>query len=103
MTFPARTLSDSSQILRTVEEAGADFIAIEEGQFWDDGLVRVAEGLVGKQVVVIINGLNQDYLGRPYSEKAHYLLHTFYTDRKLEMTHTVNQIWNEITMSTMVS
>ncbi len=49
-----------------------------------------------------VQALYKDYLGRPYSEKAHYLLHTFYTDRKLEMTHTVNQIWNEITMSTMV-
>jgi thymidine kinase len=66
MTFPARTLSDSSQIIPTVEAAGADFVAIEEGQFWDDGLVRVAEALAAKQFVVIINGLNQDYLGRPF-------------------------------------
>jgi thymidine kinase len=66
MTFPARTLTDSSQIIRTVNEAGADFIAIEEGQFWDEGLVRVAESLVGRQLVVIVNGLNQDYLGRPF-------------------------------------
>jgi thymidine kinase len=66
MTFPARTLADSSQILPTVRDAGADFIAIEEGQFWDDGLVPVAEKLVDECQVVIINGLNQDYLGRPF-------------------------------------
>ena len=49
-----------------------------------------------------VQALYKDYLGRPYSEKAHYLLHTFYSDRRREMTHTVNEIWNEITMSTMV-
>ncbi len=66
MTFPARTLVDSTEILPTVQSAGADFIAIEEGQFWDDGLIKVAQTLVDKQLTVIINGLNQDYLGRPF-------------------------------------
>lgn len=49
-----------------------------------------------------VQALYRDFLGKPYSEKAHYLLHTFYADRHLELTHTVEQIWNEITMSTMV-
>lgn len=46
--------------------------------------------------------LYRDFLERPYSEKAHYLLHTYYQDRRVEMNRTVNQIWHEITMSTMV-
>ena len=66
MTFPARTLANSSQILPTVEAEGADFVAIEEGQFWDEGIVKAAEEMVGRQLVVIVNGLNQDYLGRPF-------------------------------------
>jgi len=49
-----------------------------------------------------VQALYRDFLERPYSEKAHYLLHTYYTDRRIAMTRTVNQIWNEITMSTMV-
>ncbi len=49
-----------------------------------------------------VQALYKDYLGRPYSEKAHYLLHTYYTDRRIQMTHTVNQIWKEITMSTTI-
>ncbi len=49
-----------------------------------------------------VQKLYRDYLERPYSEKAHYLLHTYYADRHVEMNRTVNQIWNEITMSTMV-
>ncbi len=66
MTFPAQTLSDSSHIVSTVEEAGADFIALEEGQFWDDGIVAAVQALVDRHLVVIVNGLNQDYLGRPF-------------------------------------
>jgi thymidine kinase len=68
VTFPARTLTDSSDIVPTVENADADFIAIEEGQFWDEGIVAAAQALVGRHLTVIVNGLNQDYLGRPFGQ-----------------------------------
>ena len=66
MTFPAQTIPDSSKILSTVEAAGADFIAFDEGQFWDDGIIGAVQALVDKRLIVIVNGLNQDYLGRPF-------------------------------------
>jgi thymidine kinase len=66
LTFPARTLSSSAEILPTIESEGADFVAIEEGQFWDEGIIRVTQTIVGMNLVLIINGLNQDYLGRPF-------------------------------------
>ena len=66
MTFPAQTLPDSSKILSTVEAAGANFIAFDEGQFWDDGIIAAVQALVDKRLIVIVNGLNQDYLGRPF-------------------------------------
>lgn len=65
-TFPARTLGNASEIVPTVEAAGADLVAIEEGQFWDEEIVRAATTLVDRHLTVIINGLNQDYLGRPF-------------------------------------
>lgn len=49
-----------------------------------------------------VKALYRDFLGEPFSELAHRLLHTYHTDRKIEMTRTVKEIWNEITMSTMV-
>jgi ferredoxin hydrogenase gamma subunit len=49
-----------------------------------------------------VQALYRDFLGEPYSEKAHHLLHTFYNDRRQDMTRTVREIWNEIKMSTMV-
>jgi thymidine kinase len=66
ITFPARTLTDSSEILPTVESSGTNFVAIEEGQFWDEGIVPAVQTLVARQLTVIVNGLNQDYLGRPF-------------------------------------
>jgi ferredoxin hydrogenase gamma subunit len=49
-----------------------------------------------------VKALYENFLERPYSEKAHHLLHTYYTDRHIEMVRTVRDIWNEITMSTMI-
>jgi len=66
MTFPAQTLTGSAQILPAVEAAGADFVALEEGQFWDDGIFAAVQTMIDKRLVVIVNGLNQDYLGRPF-------------------------------------
>lgn len=45
-----------------------------------------------------VQALYRDYLGEPNSEKAHHLLHTWYTDRKIEMTQTVREIWADIKM-----
>jgi thymidine kinase len=64
--FRARALSTSHDIVRAVRAAGADFVAIEEGQFWDDGIVEAIETLVAHNVTVIVNGLNQDFAGRPF-------------------------------------
>ncbi|HEY0281088.1 MAG TPA: iron hydrogenase small subunit, partial [Rhizomicrobium sp.] len=49
-----------------------------------------------------IKALYRDFLEKPYSDKAHHLLHTMYNDRKLTLTRSVREIWGEITMSTMV-
>jgi ferredoxin hydrogenase gamma subunit len=46
-----------------------------------------------------VQALYRDYLGHPNSDKAHDLLHTYYTDRKIEMTQTVREIWADIKMN----
>ena len=51
---------------------------------------------------VQVQALYRDFLEHPYSGKAHHLLHTYYTDRHVEMKRTVSEIWHEITMSTMI-
>ncbi len=49
-----------------------------------------------------IKVLYRDFLENPYSDKAHHLLHTMYTDRKLTLTRTVKEIWEDLTMSTLL-
>jgi ferredoxin hydrogenase gamma subunit len=49
-----------------------------------------------------VQALYRDFLGHPNSEKAHKLLHTRYTDRRVDTTRTVSEIWREITMSTQI-
>lgn len=54
----------ASQIL--LMSAGADVIGIDEAQFFDATLVEVVEELARQGKRVIIAGLDQDYLGRPF-------------------------------------
>ena len=41
-------------------------VAIDEAQFFDAGLVEVVQRLADRGVRVILAGLDQDYLGRPF-------------------------------------
>ena len=66
VAFPARPVVDSAAIEAVVAETRADLVAIEEAQFFDSGLVAVAERLADRDRAVIVNGLNRDFLGRPF-------------------------------------
>ena len=64
--YPAHAIRSSAEILRIATADRADVVAIEEAQFIDEGVVDVAEALARRHVAVIVNGLNQDFLGRPF-------------------------------------
>lgn len=49
---------------RVLEET--QVVAIDEAQFFDRGIVDVAERLADRGVRVLVAGLDQDYLGRPF-------------------------------------
>lgn len=60
-----------SQIIHTAEQmlllAGdADVVGVDEAQFFDDRLVAVCQRLAGEGKRVVVAGLDQDYLGRPF-------------------------------------
>jgi thymidine kinase len=61
---PAMAVDHSREIEALVKSA--DIVAIEEGQFFDEGLPEVVEALAdgGKQVVV--TGLDRDFRGIPF-------------------------------------
>jgi ferredoxin hydrogenase gamma subunit len=49
-----------------------------------------------------VQALYRDFLGHPFSQQAHQLLHTWYSDRSVATSLTVKTIWEEITMSTTI-
>ncbi len=61
-------LEKSAQIEPALREHGAriNVVGIDEAQFFDEGLVEVVERLADRGVRVVVAGLDQDYLGRPF-------------------------------------
>ncbi|HTG95124.1 MAG TPA: thymidine kinase [Pyrinomonadaceae bacterium] len=57
-----RTAAD----IRSLVEDGTEVVGIDEGQFFDNELVSVANELARRGVRVIIAGLDQDYTGKPW-------------------------------------
>lgn len=61
----ATPVADSLDLLRSIDEY-TRVIGIDEGQFFDDGLVEVIDNLATKGMQVIVAGLDTDYLRRPF-------------------------------------
>lgn len=54
----------SAEILQQVSDA--EVVAVDEAQFFDDGLTAVCEQLAQSGVRVIVAGLDMDFKGRPF-------------------------------------
>jgi thymidine kinase len=58
-------VATSYELLHRVDD-GTKVIGVDEGQFFDEGLVEVVEQLAGAGKQVIVAGLDTDYLRRPF-------------------------------------
>jgi thymidine kinase len=65
MRHESNTVETAAELLSKVEQ-GTEVVGIDEGQFFDNQLVEVANALAHKGVRVIIAGLDQDYTGKPF-------------------------------------
>ncbi len=65
LSVEATPVADSAALLRAVGD-GTRVVGVDEGQFFDDGLVDVAETLADAGKQVIVAGLDLDYLRRPF-------------------------------------
>jgi len=65
LSVEAIPVDGSEQLLHLVEDV-TEVVGVDEGQFFDDGLVPVAEQLAAAGKQVIVAGLDLDYLGRPF-------------------------------------
>ena len=86
MSTAAIPVADSEQLLRLVEERTV-IVGIDEGQFFDDGLVEVADRLVATGKNVIVAGLDLDYLGRPFEPIPSLMLRAEYVTKSLAVCH----------------
>ena len=67
VAYKARSVVDSGEIPPIVSAERSSVVAIDEAQFFDDGLPDIAELLAAEGRSVLISGLDQDFLGRPFN------------------------------------
>ena len=60
----SKSVKGSDEILKYIDNT--QIIAIDEGQFFDDGLIDVCNKLAFKGIRVIVAGLDMDYRGEPF-------------------------------------
>jgi thymidine kinase len=65
MRIPSECCSSSAELLTRVRP-DAEVIGIDEGQFFDAELPAVCNTLANQGKRVIVAGLDQDYLGKPF-------------------------------------
>lgn len=57
---------NSSEILLYVNMETVEVVAIDEVQFFDDGIVDVCTTLANAGIRVVVSGLDMDYMGNPF-------------------------------------
>ncbi len=63
--YEAVAVSSSEELLERVEET-ADVVAVEEAQFFDEGIVDVCRRLADSGYELIVAGLDMDFRGLPF-------------------------------------
>lgn len=79
--IPSRAVKSAREVLRHAHEA--QVIGIDEGQFLGPELVAVCQELAGRGKRVIVAGLDQDYLGRPFEPMPELLATAEYITKTL--------------------
>jgi thymidine kinase len=82
MKMPSQMVSSAEEVLTQVQP-GTDVVAIDEGQFFDLSLIEVVNALADRGVRVIVAGLDQDYLGRPFDPMPQLMAVAEYVDKTL--------------------
>jgi thymidine kinase len=86
LSVAAEPVADSDALLKAVKDR-TEVVGIDEGQFFDDGLVEVVERLAAAGKRVIVAGLDQDFLGRPFEPIPSLMLRAEYITKALAVCH----------------
>jgi thymidine kinase len=82
MRIGSSNVSNSNALLSQVDE-DAEVVGIDEGQFFDADLPAVCNALANKGKRVIVAGLDQDYLGKPFEPMPQLLAIAEYITKTL--------------------
>ncbi|MCC6146214.1 MAG: thymidine kinase [Anaerolineaceae bacterium] len=65
MNFGADSIEGSADILQRLKP-DATVVGIDEAQFFDEGIIGIIQQLVGKNIRVIVAGLDLNFRGEPF-------------------------------------
>lgn len=82
----ALPVGSSEALLRAVDDV-TEVVGIDEGQFFDGGLVAVCEALAAAGKQVIVAGLDLDYLQRPFEPIPTLCGRSEYVTKMLAVCH----------------
>ena len=82
MRIPSDNIKSSRELLALVE-ADTEVVGIDEGQFFDADLPAVCNALADQGKRVIVAGLDQDYLGKPFEPMPQLLAIAEYITKTL--------------------
>jgi len=82
MRIPSRTVVNSRALLDLVED-DTEVVGVDEGQFFDQDLPPVVNELANRGKRVIVAGLDQDYLGKPFEPMPQLLAIAEYITKTL--------------------
>jgi thymidine kinase len=82
MRIPSRPVASSRELVELVE-AETEVVGIDEGQFFDPELPAVCNTLADGGKRVIVAGLDQDYLGKPFEPMPQLLAIAEYITKTL--------------------
>ena len=82
MRIPSTAVISARQLFEQVER-DTEVVGIDEGQFFDHELPAVCDELANRGVRVIVAGLDQDYLGKPFEPMPQLLAIAEYITKTL--------------------
>ena len=82
MRIPSDNVTSSRELLALVE-SDTEVVGIDEGQFFDAELPAACNTLADRGIRVIVAGLDQDYLGKPFEPMPQLLAIAEYITKTL--------------------
>src|SRR2546428_13022509 len=82
MRIPSQNVKTSDELVKLVDD-DTEVVGIDEGQFFDANLPAACNALANRGKRVIVAGLDQDYLGRPFEPMPQLLAIAEYITKTL--------------------